>query len=183
MKIACLGWGSLIWRPQNLLIRQKWFEDGPVIPVEFARQSKDKRITLVITDNAKPIRVLWALMSTDNLEEGIRSLQNREEIDDKNTDKLIGRVKKTDNPTDELKIEIHTWLREKNLDAAILTDLKPKIGKDDRTPSIDEVLSHLTSLSYEDKLNAEEYVRKTPGQIDTDNRRQIEMKLGWTKIE
>ncbi len=181
MKIACLGWGSLIWRPKNLLILQKWFEDGPLIPIEFARESKDKRITLVITENAKPIRTLWALMSTDNLEVAIESLQKREGIEDKNKDRLIGRVQTTDNPKEKLKITIQRWLNEKDLDVAIWTDLKPKMGKDDRTPDITEVLSHLTSLSYEDKLNAEEYIRKAPRQIDTDYRRQIETKFGWTE--
>lgn len=183
MKIACLGWGSLIWRPENLLVRHKWFEDGPIIPIEFARESRDKRITLVITDNAKPIRILWALMSVGNLQTAIQSLQQREGIADRNRDTLIGRVKADDNPTEEIKKIILNWLKAYNLDAAIWTDLKPKFNNEDRTPSIEEVLGHLTKLDYEDKKHAEEYIRKTPKQIDTDYRREIEMTLGWTKIE
>lgn len=183
MKIACLGWGSLIWRPEKLLVRNKWFEDGPIIPIEFTRESSDKRITLVITDNAKPIRVLWALMSTDNLQTAIESLQQRKGIADKNRNTLIGRVKVDDKPTEEIKKIILDWLKVNNLDAAIWTDLKPKFKNKDKTPSIKEVLGHLTDLGYQAKKHAEEYIRKTPKQIDTDYRREIEMKLGWTKIE
>ena len=39
MKIACLGWGSVIWDPRALPIQREWFKDGPFAPVEFTRQS------------------------------------------------------------------------------------------------------------------------------------------------
>jgi hypothetical protein len=37
MNIACLGWGSLIWKPCALPIASDWFNDVPELPIEFAR--------------------------------------------------------------------------------------------------------------------------------------------------
>jgi 1-acyl-sn-glycerol-3-phosphate acyltransferase len=48
MRIAVLGWGSLIWSPGNLKIDREWHEDGPFLPIEFARVSQDGRLTLVL---------------------------------------------------------------------------------------------------------------------------------------
>ena len=48
MKIAILGWGSLVWNPRNLsIINSAWHPDGVLLPIEFARISRDGRLTLV----------------------------------------------------------------------------------------------------------------------------------------
>ena len=65
MKIAILGWGSLIWLPKDLKFdtNSGWKENGPVLPIEFARISKDGRLTLVITPNGTEVPTLYAVMS------------------------------------------------------------------------------------------------------------------------
>jgi hypothetical protein len=181
MKIACVGWGSLIWRPENLLIRRQWFTDGPLLPIEFARQSKNGRLTLVITESSKPVRTLWALMATDDLSKAKKSLQEREGTSEKN----IASITATEDAADNIKQIIKDWIISLKIDAAIWTNLPPKFNSTEgRVPTIEDAVSYLRSITdINTRTLAEEYIRKTPKQIDTDYRRRFEADFGWTYID
>jgi hypothetical protein len=80
MRVACLGWGSLVWDPRELPLRSEWLSDGPTIRVEFVRQSgkENGRITLVILSTAAEVVSKWAEMDSDDLEEAGEMLRIRE---------------------------------------------------------------------------------------------------------
>jgi hypothetical protein len=181
MRIACLGWGSLIWRPENLHFNGTWYNDGPFLPIEYVRKSNNGSLTLVITDTAKPIQTLWTLMITENLETAITSLSNREGISEAKKNYLIGSIASTDATMDRIKLIIKTWAERLKLDAVIWTNLPPKspygLG---RVLTEDEAISYLRTLDSKTKSIAEEYVRRTPRQIITDFRISIEREFGWT---
>ena len=175
--IACLGWGSLIWDPRNLPIRRYWFDDGPLIPIEFARQSKDDRITLVIAPGARPVRSLWALMDSDSLDEAREQLQLREGTE--NPDYIGNWSRKQESPRDIPKLS--EWAAARNIHSVIWTALPPGLkGDDNEHPGVEDVLRHLRALSGTARDNAERYIRRAPRQIDTDYRRRIEAELEWS---
>lgn len=183
MKIACLGWGSLIWNPKELLTKGEWFNDGPYLPIEFARKSNDGRLTLVITKDAEPIQTLWVLMNTENLEIAKRSLMVREDIKENNLKYSIGSITINEETNDELKKTIKVWASEKNLDAVIWTNLKTKFRNVGETPTIEEAILHLNSLDKDSKSKAEEYIRKAPKQVDTKFRQKFQSEFGWNYEE
>jgi hypothetical protein len=191
LKIACLGWGSLIWDPRTLPIRRPWFQDGPLLPIEFARRSDNGhgRITLVIVppDCARVpcVRALWALMTVDSFDDAIERLAERE-MPKNPREKAIGRWSFGATATEDFPFTdlISTWAQKKGLDAVVWTALPPKNERDGEMPTIDAVLQHLHGLAFDYSRwrEAEEYVRKAPMQIDTEYRRRIECEFGWTPV-
>jgi hypothetical protein len=183
MNIACIGWGSLIWRPGGLHAQNFWFNDGPLLPIEFARQSQDGRLTLVITANSALVRTFWTLMLTSSVAEALESLRIREGILQKNISTALGNVTVNDKSSEESESSkrIRVWMHQTGLDAVIWTNLPPKFNDQlNLAPTEDQALAYLNSLDGNCRRHACEYVRKTPLQIDTPFRRAFEAKLGWT---
>lgn len=109
--IACLRWGSLVWNPRALPVLETWFLDGPLLPIEFARQSSDGRLTLVLVPGyVARVRSLWALFSVAGLEEAREALRERERIPKKNGHKHVD-VWSGDERTDPIGQEITNWAR------------------------------------------------------------------------
>ena len=175
MAIGCLGWGSLIWCQKALPIGGSWQVDGPALPLEFARESNDKRITLVITPGVPASTSLWAALAVETLDEAKAALAAREGISDTNISRGIGTW--SDGAATDA---IGQWARAKGFAHVVWTGLKPKIAGEYRTPTAAEVLAHLKGLSGSDRDRAEEYVRMAPRQIGTPYRAAIEAALGWT---
>ena len=189
MKIAILGWGSLIWDSRSLKIdgsigNNGWNSNGPYLPIEFARISKNGRLTLVIRNGVKYQQVLYSISLYKNLDEAVLDLSVREECGENKIGKYI-KEKNEVTPIDfNYKDKIANWIeQEQDIDAVIWTNLssffKDKIGL--KLSDIN-VVNYLTSLSPEAQVKAEEYIRKAPVQINTEIRNAIEEKLSWTSI-
>jgi hypothetical protein len=180
MKIACLGWGSLVWNPGDLPICGDWRLDGPALPIEFARQSSDGRMTLVITDGAIPTTVFWSELKAKSPDEARKVLGAREGVPRANVSSAIGLWETAASPADAVARVIADWAVAAKLDGVVWTALPPKFGDRKVTPSSDQVVAYLSGLEGHRRQRCEEYVRRAPAQIVTAYRRRIERELGWT---
>lgn len=181
--IACIGWGSLIWDTRNLDVDGNWRADGPALPVEFARQSSDGRITLVLVGGFAPVPTLWSGFNNGDLATARDSLRQREGVPRSRAGDLIAHWHRGENPVAEPDATISAWAAGKNLEAAVWTGFPPKFGGiDGRVPTENEVVEYLRALQGETRAAAEQYVRRAPRQIATVYRRAIERVLGWTPV-
>ncbi|WP_301797686.1 hypothetical protein [Burkholderia cenocepacia] len=152
------------------------------MPVEFLRQSKDGRITLVIDEGGTPLRVLWALMEATNIEDARRALGVREGIPEKNWPKYVGAWQHQDCAPPAAMPRLDQWAQSCGIDGVVWTALLPKLDgrPNGYRPSVDEVIAYLTGLQGGARDLAEQYVRNAPCQIDTPYRRRIEAVLHWS---
>ena len=183
--IVCLGWGSLIWCPRTLPVVNGWNTDGPALPVEFSRQSKGERITLVIARGSDPIRVLWTRLAVHSVDEAQWALASREIGEDKEptnefVKNAVGFWSRSTSSNHLETPEIAGWAEAKQFDGVVWTTLKPKFNRIYRKPSCDKVVNYLSTRTGTERQKAEEYVRYAPRQIKTAYREMIERKLGWT---
>jgi hypothetical protein len=181
MKIACLGWGSLIWDPKELPVSGAWQKNGPIVPVEFLRQSKDGRITLVLDADGTLVPGLWTRLQSDDIDSAIAALKKREDIQDRDVIKGIGRWVGDSPPP--LIPGLADWAGKQHVDAVVWTGLGFSSKGHAGRRSADEVVQYLKTLRDEARSTAETYVRRAPRQIDTVYRRRIEADLGWTPLD
>jgi hypothetical protein len=178
--IVCLGWGSLIWCQKTLPVIGAWQADGPDLPIEFARESRDRRITLVVCDQSPAVKVLWAVLDVHTLDAAKRALAVREGVSEANIRHSIGWWSPNGVSAHRDAAAVGQWASGLDLQGVVWTALKPKMGNDYRVPGQDEVVRHLGGLQGAERETAEEYVRLAPRQIMTPYRSAVEAAFGWT---
>ncbi|ROH93284.1 hypothetical protein ED208_01805 [Stagnimonas aquatica] len=208
-RIACIAWGSLVWDPRTLPMIGQWYVDGPMLKVEYKRRSRDGRITLVLSEDASLVQSLWVQMASETLPAAVRDLATREGIPTGKMEELIGSWSKGDLSPKEIP-HLAMWAHRQGLDHVVWTNLPEKLpnghSQGQPTPTqakkpksdseLDQeksqVLAYLKELVAADALHhkshardgkrflAEQYIRRTPEQIATGFRKDIEEKLGWT---
>lgn len=183
--IACIGWGSLFWSPGSLHLRGGWREGGPPLPVEFARQSNNKRMTLVICPGRSLLPTRWAMLDVPDIQSARRALAvrgyDRALVIARWIEANIGFWERTTGARHGMEADsIPAWASDQGLAGAVWTSLTCKFnGENGVMPSEDEVIDSLRALEGKERVLAEEYVRNAPREIETPYRRRIALELGW----
>jgi hypothetical protein len=181
MKIAVIGWGSLIWDQRDLEIEGNWHTDGPMLPVEFVRVSSRDRLTLVLVKNVPIQPTLWALSHKNSLSRAIKNLADREGTNESN----IGHwpcIGIGDDFEKRVVSVVAEWAQERLLGGAIWTALGPKKpNKENGLATDQQLIEYLRGLVRHNRASAaKEYVEKTPCQIKTPLRSRIRQEFGWS---
>lgn len=181
MNIACIAWGSLLWKPHPLKLASGWHRDGPLLPLEFVRQSDDDpELALALHEGAKPVPTYWAWLAVGSLDAARAMLGAREQIRPAYP-ACVGSIPPVDGAGADPRIA--GWMRGKRIDAVVWTALPAKFGgASGRAPTAAEALAWLGSLRGAERAKAEDYIRRTPAHIDTPYRRLIEARLGWRPL-
>ena len=125
IKIAYLGWGSLLWNFKDLKI-DSWIQSNLSFPLEFSRISKDGRLTLVVDEKIGTPNLIWyALANYKNVDTAINDLKKREGTLKKNISyvNLAKKKYRIKNTSPKLGQEIVMWALKEKVDVVIWTDL------------------------------------------------------------
>jgi hypothetical protein len=187
MNIAFVGWGSLIWNPCGLKTTGSWKTDGPLLPVEFARISKNGRLTLVLYPDAWDVQTLWVHAACSDLQEAIDNLAKREETSRNGIGFIcIPDCNKRCIVVPEISSRVKMWTRQKEFDAIVWTDLPSNFEKRTKMQfNENNVVKYLLELKRRDPeayQRSEEYIRKAPDQIETKVRQRLRQEFGWKSI-
>lgn len=188
--IACIGWGSLIWDPRDLPCQGVWHSDGPLLPIEFARESggatKDDpgdKITLVICPNVPRVRTFWNLLDVPDMRTARQRLATREFAGAKAkwTEANTGFWDRESDKQHGLEADtMAAWASGLGLAGVVWTNLNFGFKASRNVmPDGAAVVAFLRDLDADKQSAAEGYVRQAPAQIDTPYRRLIARELGW----
>lgn len=178
VKIVCIGWGSLVWEPGVLRCVGDWQTDGPTLPLEFARVSRDGRLTLVLTPGAAPVPTLWCELNYHTGEAAQAALAGREGA----ALHVIGLWPGQTPKHATGYAEIVKWGEDRGFDAVTWTALRPRFdGVDGAGPKDAEAAAaYLSTLTGDELMLASEYLRRAPDQVRTGFRAALEATFAAT---
>lgn len=176
MRIAILAWGSLVWDPGDLKIEGNWLKGGPELPIELSRLSTNRGFLTYVIDERHVRRVPteFAISRNDNLEDAIADLACREGCRAHSIGFVEASAHGGHRSRTQLCWDIQAWVKEKDFDAVIWTDLPPQLPRGVSYEGLFDLFKKLMAeLPADQVAEAKTYASKAPAEVDTDLRRRL----------
>ena len=185
MKIAVVGWGSVVRDPRELRAAAQFAPNGPLLPVEFCRVSRGRRLTLVIDETFGSVCTTYSAPSAlDTLDAAMKNLQAREDMRDV---RGVGFVDLVSGTQSDIAMQRHpdaiatiaAWAQSNGYDAAIWSALASNFhepGKGGEPFSVTAAMRYLEALRGEDTAgfaSAVAYIHDAPAEVDTPVRDEV----------
>jgi hypothetical protein len=185
MRCAVLGWGSLVWEHRELQTAADFAPNGPLLPIEFCRISRDGRLTLVVDETYGAVCTSYSAPSAiETLDGAIENLRLREgaaKAED------IGFVEPACGKQSDFATQSHpnsvaaiaAWATSNGYDAAIWTARTSNFEEPDTGGepfSVTAAIHYLEALESRDRAaftRALDYIRKAPIEVETPVRDEV----------
>ncbi|MFQ5624857.1 MAG: hypothetical protein ACE5FS_15850 [Paracoccaceae bacterium] len=188
MRIAVLGWGSLLWDLDDLApkVAGDWqMRGGPELPMEFSRVSPKRRQALVVCldpDHGSPCPTHAIASVRHTLAEAVADLAARERAP-------LHRIGHADREgggrgrMPEVMEAVAGWCARTGWDGAVWTDLEPNFHeKAGAAFSVASGVAYLRTLSGESLAEAHRYITRAPETTQTPLRRALSQDAWWRSL-
>ncbi len=185
MRIAIVGYGSLIWDLENLspFVKGDWqIGTGPAMPVEFSRISpkRKKALVLVIDNTLDHLCQTCVIESTrNNIELAIADLAARERC----KPDMIGYVSSCGKSL-HLQASAASWLAKSGFDAVLWTSLPGNFQiEQSKAFNHKNGLDYLKTLSGDPLAEAWRYIEYAPEVTNTPFRNFLSSDPYWQSLD
>ena len=190
MKIAVIGYGSLIWDLECLEPRVDgpWQRaGGPLLPLEFSRISPKRRqaLVLVVDDSISAPCATSHIASTRNrLEDAVDDLAQRERCRPEFISYTSRDGSRSRGTSRRAQSAVQAWLAGTRFDGAVWTGLPANFAEATGTPfSHDAALAYLQKLDEPSLAEAWRYMEYAPEETATPLRRHVRAQGWWQGLD
>ncbi|MGI9482198.1 MAG: hypothetical protein ACR2OR_07565 [Hyphomicrobiales bacterium] len=189
MRIAIIGWGSLLWDLENLAphVVSGWsYGGGPRLPLEFSRVSPKRKHGLVVIidpDHGVPCPTSHIESVRSELGAAVDDLAARERAPVERIGHAHLETGQINSSNPPLNTVLTGWLEETHFDACVWTDLPANFQEHWEEPfSISEGIKYLKTLDPVSLDEAKRYIENAPQETVTPLREALADDPWWQSI-
>lgn len=189
MKIAVIGWGSLLWDLDVLAgnVTGGWnFGTGPALPLEFSRISPKRKHGLVVIIDPVfgiPCPTSYIHSKREDVGDAAMDLAERERAPIERIGYARQEAGERECSVTALDGILTDWLVQESLDACVWTDLPANFEEHvGETFSINRAVKYLKSLEPASLAEAKRYIENAPAETVTPLRTALAANDWWQSL-